>query len=399
MSKIDIRTALERLIAGDLRAEEAITLATSAGYRTFADLCENELPERLPGIRIERTMVRKRVAQAITGRLPLSELRGWAEELAAVLDRHELGVSVLERRRLSEALALVAVATDVRIFKNTQPVLRVLSSIVRSLGRRRPGQIATLYGQLFFNQPEFHLLTRRLEDVASGPSLPEEHEPQGPPTYLPQVPSFLGDLGLEELNLDSGLDSQWSSKPPEMPEGDTPAGVRCADVVALNRPYTEGTRVQDYEWVVAFSVATCSLVREDTVPGVTEDGFLDRARELAPNFEFDTYKPEARRDQDGVLEIVLKADIIGRRELIYAAKLFARGPEKCAEKFGEEAIEAIIAAAKGDKKNLTEEAADVLFHLLVMLSSRGVRYDDVLDELRRREGVSGIVEKASRGKG
>ncbi len=83
----------------------------------------------------------------------------------------------------------------------------------------------------------------------------------------------------------------------------------------------------------------------------------------------------------------------------YAAKLFARGPEKCAEKFGEEAIEAIIAAAKGDKKNLTEEAADVLFHLLVMLSSRGVRYDDVLDELRRREGVSGIVEKASRGKG
>ncbi len=80
----------------------------------------------------------------------------------------------------------------------------------------------------------------------------------------------------------------------------------------------------------------------------------------------------------------------------YAAKLFKRGPEKCAEKFGEEAIEAIIAAVKGDTKNLTEEAADVLFHLLVMLTARGVKYEDVLKELERREGKSGIVEKAER---
>jgi len=82
----------------------------------------------------------------------------------------------------------------------------------------------------------------------------------------------------------------------------------------------------------------------------------------------------------------------------YAAKLFARGPEKCAEKFGEEAVEAIIAAVKNDRKNLTEEAADVLFHLLVMLSARDVKWDDVLKELKRREGISGIVEKQSRKK-
>lgn len=82
----------------------------------------------------------------------------------------------------------------------------------------------------------------------------------------------------------------------------------------------------------------------------------------------------------------------------YAAKLFARGPDKCAEKFGEEAVEAIIAATKGDKKNLREEAADVIFHLFVMLSSRGVKFEDVLDELERREGTSGIVEKQNRGK-
>ena len=82
----------------------------------------------------------------------------------------------------------------------------------------------------------------------------------------------------------------------------------------------------------------------------------------------------------------------------YAAKLFARGPEKCAEKFGEESIEAIIAAIKGDKKNLTEEAADVLFHLCVMLSSRGVKFEEVLAELERREGTSGIIEKENRKK-
>ncbi len=82
----------------------------------------------------------------------------------------------------------------------------------------------------------------------------------------------------------------------------------------------------------------------------------------------------------------------------YAAKLFARGPEKCAEKFGEEAVEAIIEAAKGDKKKLTEEAADVLFHMLVMLASRDVKLEDVYSELERREGTSGIVEKQSRKK-
>lgn len=82
----------------------------------------------------------------------------------------------------------------------------------------------------------------------------------------------------------------------------------------------------------------------------------------------------------------------------YAARLFKRGPEKCAEKFGEEAIEAIIAAAKGDKKNLKEEAADVIFHLFVMLSSSGVTLEDVLEELERREGTSGIVEKQNRKK-
>ena len=80
----------------------------------------------------------------------------------------------------------------------------------------------------------------------------------------------------------------------------------------------------------------------------------------------------------------------------WTAKLLAKGPEKCAEKFGEEAIEAIIEAVRGDRRRLTEEAADVLYHLLVMLASHGVTLADVEDELARREGRSGIDEKASR---
>ncbi len=80
----------------------------------------------------------------------------------------------------------------------------------------------------------------------------------------------------------------------------------------------------------------------------------------------------------------------------YTASLLARGPAKCAEKFGEEAVEAIIAAAQSDKPGLTAEAADVLYHLLVLLQSSGVPLADVLAELNRREGTSGHAEKAAR---
>ncbi len=80
----------------------------------------------------------------------------------------------------------------------------------------------------------------------------------------------------------------------------------------------------------------------------------------------------------------------------WTAKLLAKGPEKCAEKFGEEAIEAIIEVVKDNREGLISESADVLFHLLVMLQSRGVSLDEVLAELDRRQGTSGIVEKAAR---
>ena len=96
----------------------------------------------------------------------------------------------------------------------------------------------------------------------------------------------------------------------------------------------------------------------------------------------------------------LAATIAARRgadpETSHTARMLAKGPEKCAEKFGEEAVEAIIEAARGDRERLTAEAADVLYHLLVMLAARDLTLDDVLAELARREGVSGVAEKAAR---
>lgn len=80
----------------------------------------------------------------------------------------------------------------------------------------------------------------------------------------------------------------------------------------------------------------------------------------------------------------------------YTAKLFSQGVEKCAKKFGEEAVELALAAVLRDKVHTTAEAADVLYHLLVLLAATGVSPSDVMAELACRQGVSGIAEKASR---
>ena len=80
----------------------------------------------------------------------------------------------------------------------------------------------------------------------------------------------------------------------------------------------------------------------------------------------------------------------------YTAALLAEGTEKCAKKLGEETIETVIAAMKGDSKELVAETADVLYHLLVLLESRNVVLDDVMTELERRTVQTGLEEKASR---
>ncbi len=80
----------------------------------------------------------------------------------------------------------------------------------------------------------------------------------------------------------------------------------------------------------------------------------------------------------------------------YVASLFAKGRPKIARKFGEEAVEAIVAALAEDKAALTGEAADTIFHLLVLLADAEIPLSDVFAELERREGVSGHDEKAAR---
>ena len=82
---------------------------------------------------------------------------------------------------------------------------------------------------------------------------------------------------------------------------------------------------------------------------------------------------------------------------IYTAKLISRGMEKCAQKLGEEATEAVIAAVTGNRAELVKEAADVLFHLLVVLRAADVPLAEVMAELDKRTAQSGLAEKAARG--
>lgn len=98
----------------------------------------------------------------------------------------------------------------------------------------------------------------------------------------------------------------------------------------------------------------------------------------------------------------LEATIAARKaagdlETSHTARTLARGPGHCARKFGEEAIEAVVAATERNRPALVAESADVLYHLLVMLAANDVELNDVLAELERREGVSGVAEKAARG--
>lgn len=82
----------------------------------------------------------------------------------------------------------------------------------------------------------------------------------------------------------------------------------------------------------------------------------------------------------------------------YVAKLYAKGMDSILKKVGEEAAETIIAAKDGDKQKIVYETADLWFHTLVMLAHAGLHPDDILNELARREGLSGLVEKAARPK-
>jgi phosphoribosyl-ATP pyrophosphohydrolase len=83
----------------------------------------------------------------------------------------------------------------------------------------------------------------------------------------------------------------------------------------------------------------------------------------------------------------------------YTAKLLAAGVARCAKKFGEESVEAVIAAMEKDKAALTAESADVLYHLLTLWAAAGVTPDEVYAALKAREGQSGLAEKAARSKG
>lgn len=96
------------------------------------------------------------------------------------------------------------------------------------------------------------------------------------------------------------------------------------------------------------------------------------------------------------LEKIVAARAKASPEESWTAKLIAAGPERAAKKLGEEAVEAVIAAVKGDRDELIAESADLLYHLLVVLLSRDVALQDVLSQLEARTARSGLAEKAAR---
>jgi phosphoribosyl-ATP pyrophosphohydrolase len=96
---------------------------------------------------------------------------------------------------------------------------------------------------------------------------------------------------------------------------------------------------------------------------------------------------------------ILEARKQASPESSYVAKLFSMGEDAILKKIGEEATEVILASKEGDKTHLVYETADLWFHCMVLLAQHGVSAADVLNELARREGLSGIAEKESRNKG
>ena len=96
------------------------------------------------------------------------------------------------------------------------------------------------------------------------------------------------------------------------------------------------------------------------------------------------------------LEATITQRLTAAPEASYVAQLHHKGLAKIAQKLGEEATETIIAALAGDRAELVGEAADLLFHLIVLIAEKGVTLDDVCAELTRREGLSGLAEKAAR---
>ena len=137
---------------------------------------------------------------------------------------------------------------------------------------------------------------------------------------------------------------------------------------------------------------------ENSTPGPSRKsgrGVEGRSRTLDP--------PASAPLNDGVTDTlaILTRTIAARRNAdpatSYVARLLAGGSPLAARKLGEEAVETVVAALSGTDTELTAEAADLIFHLLVLLEARGVAFADVLTELDRREGVSGIAEKESRG--
>ena len=167
--------------------------------------------------------------------------------------------------------------------------------------------------------------------------------------------------------------------------------VEQATGVAIN---ARGNSLQISGRAHAVELAAATL---EQMYGLILKGYPVFSQDIAFGVKILESSPKARLEEIFLDKVCITSRKGADPETSWTAKLLSKGPEKCAEKFGEEAVEAIIEAVKGDRAKLTSEAADVVFHLAVMLAARDLTLADVAEELARREGQSGIAEKATRG--
>lgn len=321
---------LARMVRGDLPALELRQMAEGEGYGCVAEMCEARLPEDLRRLRIGAADLLARIDAWRRGRVELRELCAWADELYNVSFNHRITYERHGEDRITSALSALSLIGNEGLFPAGPKTARGVEYVRSCLQRRREIEVSTIFARIFLDLERAHLACKGEPGEALG-------ERAGG-----------GGAGGRELD-------------------------RWADVVLLDAPYEAGRDVYaDYDWMVAFTVTTASLYDEERArdaaglaveaaegpgprpaPDARDGGAsaaegaatpaagaalrfpgripppradeVDRVpllRRLCPNFSFDRYRPRYLNDQDGIAEIVLDAERIGRDEVRYATRLF-----------------------------------------------------------------------------
>lgn len=322
MNERELYRDLSRMIRGELLSSELRTMAQSAGYHSFAELCESQLPETIERVSITLKDVVTRIDGFRSGAIDLDEVWSWADELYNISYNHKIAYEPEQEEPVLTALSVLSVVCNRRLFPLEGRTAHTLERVRSSLARRGEVLLRQVFLRAFEDLPEAHLAIKSPDADAMRDGEEEDDEEESPPSFLDPGP-------FEPLASVGGDDDEDEDNTSE----------RWADVVLLDGPFDEdGELSSGYNWVIAFAVLTRDLYDEE-LKGEDEEAPPDsRARRrvappsrdrvptlrrLVPNFDFDRMRPLFSFDSDGIGEIVLDVPTIGLPEVRYATKLFA----------------------------------------------------------------------------